>query len=317
MKEADVKKIETALGCSLPAEYRSFLIDHSDEVRRIKEMLPLRAVLWSDPKEIIRENKAARKYAHEMVIGKEERPWPKDFLLVGTNGGGDYWFIDTAGALEGIRHWDHETQRISQCCKTFERYLRDLRRDEKEPAKWQPEPIHSSFDASCPLAERFGITLSRECCEIKCQDNDRPVMEKKLQSHGIDVAMVGEYALDLVAILAKSARQKLTIKTIKSSREYPILSLTFAEPRSGDTRYQGVSANIHRGNVFVSLYNALERTPSPKQTGIDWKEFRERTAAVLLSLLPPGTKARISQPKISAYRKAQGRWNYDLTYSLK
>jgi hypothetical protein len=215
MTERDIKRIESALGSALPTEYREFLVEHSDDVSRIKQLLPLRAILWSDAKEIITGNNATRKSAKEMCIGPEHEPWPETFVVVGTNGGGSYWFIDTSGAKVGLWYYEHETCEISRDCKTFDAYLRELHRDEKEPGKWQPEPIRSSFDASCPLLERFGFFISRRCCEIKCQEGDRPLTEKKLRSHGIDIERVGRGVLRLKAALAKCTPGVLTIKRVK------------------------------------------------------------------------------------------------------
>jgi hypothetical protein len=140
MGESDVARIETALGHPLPAEYRDFLRRHADEVRRIKESLPFRVVLWTDPDDIIRENREARKYADAMTIGEDGEPWPDEFLVVGTNGGGDFWFVDRSGAKWGLWFWQHEDQEIEEHYESFEAYMAELWQEARNPAKWRHPP---------------------------------------------------------------------------------------------------------------------------------------------------------------------------------
>ncbi|HEY1188361.1 MAG TPA: SMI1/KNR4 family protein [Gemmata sp.] len=140
MGEADVARIESALGCLLPGEYRDFLRRHSDEVCRIKAAVPFRAVLWTDADAVIRENLDARKRSDAMTIGKDGEPWPEEFLVVGTNGGGDYWFVDRSGAKWGVWFWQHEAQEVEEHYDSFELYMAELRQVVRNPARWQLPP---------------------------------------------------------------------------------------------------------------------------------------------------------------------------------
>ena len=137
MDEANAARIESSLGYAFPGEYRDFLVRHTEEVYRIKELLIFRAVLWTDADEIIRENENARKYADAMTIGDDQRPWPDNFMVVGTNGGGDYWFVHRDGSARGLWFWQHEAQQIEQDHATFQDYMAELRREAENPARWQ------------------------------------------------------------------------------------------------------------------------------------------------------------------------------------
>jgi hypothetical protein len=137
VREKDIQKLEVSLGFSLPQSYREFLKNHSHELRQIKEVLPFRAVLWTSSKEIIKENKLVRKYASDMTIGENEDPWPETYIVVGTNGGGDYWFIHKNDPKTGLWFWDHETQEVKKVDTTFDKYLSKLRKAMLKPAKWQ------------------------------------------------------------------------------------------------------------------------------------------------------------------------------------
>ncbi|AWM37548.1 SMI1 / KNR4 family protein [Gemmata obscuriglobus] len=132
MGEAEVARIESALGHPLPGEYRDFLRRHADEVRRIKATLPQRAVLWTDADAIIRENLAARQRAAWMTVGEDEEPWPASYLVVGTNGAGDYWFVDRGGAMWGVGFYQHEAHEVEERYGSFEVYLAELRQEARD-----------------------------------------------------------------------------------------------------------------------------------------------------------------------------------------
>ena len=137
MTETDITRIESSLGCALPGEYRDFLVRHADEVRRIKKLLPFRAVLWTDADEIIRQNHDARTYATAVTFGHDEQPWPDNFLVVGTNGGGDYWFIHCNESKPGVWFWQHEAHQIEQRNPSLRAYLEELRREMSLPSRGQ------------------------------------------------------------------------------------------------------------------------------------------------------------------------------------
>jgi hypothetical protein len=316
MTEADLTKIESALGFALPSDYLDFLRTQSDEVRRIKEMLPLRAVLWTEADDIIRQNRDGRKYAKDMTVGENAQPWPTNYMVVGTNGGGDYWFIHRDGSKRGLWFWQHETCAIERTNASFSDYMRDLHRAEKTPEKWQMPAVRSSFDAACPLMERFAVFISRKTCEIECQEADRPLTAAKLRQHGIDIDKLGHCVLAVIAALAKCNPHSLSIK-LNRKPSYGMLKLNFSESPIQDARFRWVGANIFRGNVFVTLHGPQEKAPPPQKAGIDWEAFRQAVTDLLQTIHPPGTKVTLSKPRPSMFTMQRDQWKYDLTYSLK
>lgn len=135
MTEADLVRIESSLKLSLPAEYRKFLRDHSDELRRLDEAnsSPYHTVvIWTDPVVLIKENQEARRLAKYMRVGTDDRPWPKNYLVTGTNGGGDYFFVHRDGTESGLWFWDHESQEIQCRYATLADYLTKLRQEAGE-----------------------------------------------------------------------------------------------------------------------------------------------------------------------------------------
>jgi hypothetical protein len=317
MTDAAITKIESALGYALPNDYRDFLRKNGDEVIRIKELLPLRAVLWTDAEEIIRQNFGMRKYAKEMTIGRRGRRWPENYMVVGTNGA-DYWFIHQDRSKRGLWFWDHEAREIHRANASLAEYLKDLRKDAKDPAKWQPAPVVSSFEPSCPLLDRFRILISARTCEIQCQEADAPLTAAKFRRHGVRLKDVGDRVLRIVAILANCPRKALTIARIPARSSSETLSFDFTEPPIADQRFSWVRANFRTGEISVILmFNGpTDPAPPPGKAGIDWSAFCDAAISLLKAIYPPGTQVRISRPKRRSFTIFRDQWNYDLSYPL-
>jgi hypothetical protein len=124
MDEADIVRIEAAVGCPLPGGYRTFLAKSSAEVARLAVAMPSRAVIWTRADLIIRGNQTGR------GIGP---PWETGAVVVGTNGGGDFWFVRRAG--RGLLFWDHSSGEVTR--GSFAEFLAELRRDARNPDAWQ------------------------------------------------------------------------------------------------------------------------------------------------------------------------------------
>lgn len=92
MTEAEILRVESALGYALPKHYRQFILQHGDELQRINIAIPLRVLPYSDPDEMIRDNEFSRT-GDIFRIGEEQHPWPDSHFLIATNGAGDYWYV--------------------------------------------------------------------------------------------------------------------------------------------------------------------------------------------------------------------------------
>jgi hypothetical protein len=136
--KAEIDYIELCLGSPLPPDYRRFLTHHAAELRSIKDQLPLKAVLWTDPDDIIRGNQYARQHAARMLVGRRGRPWPVNYVVVGTNGAGDYWFVHREESKPGLWFWRHESGEVVQHHRYLREYLEALRAELQTPERWQP-----------------------------------------------------------------------------------------------------------------------------------------------------------------------------------
>jgi SMI1 / KNR4 family (SUKH-1) len=131
----DIARIEAALGCRLPVGYRNFLARHTDEVERLKQAMPVRAVLWTDPAAILRANRPGWIAEMTRAFGATG-PWAGDTIVVGDNGGGDYFFVYRKRSPAGVWHWEHSSKEVSRVSPSFAAYLAELRRDAKR-GEWQ------------------------------------------------------------------------------------------------------------------------------------------------------------------------------------
>jgi hypothetical protein len=137
--EQEIAGIETAVGVALPDHYRRFLLGHADELRDAKQRLPMRAILYSEPADIIWINKALRDNPHMIEVNEDEDPWPPNFFMIGTDGGGDYWMVDLDDPREAFWRYDSESGGLIVPADfgSWADYLAALKHDLEQPEKWQ------------------------------------------------------------------------------------------------------------------------------------------------------------------------------------
>ena len=139
MTEHEIAGIETAVGIALPAHYRWFLMEHADTLRDAKQRLPMRAILYSEPGDIVWINKALRDNPHMIEVNEDEDPWPPNYFMIGTDGGGDYWMVDVDDSRETFWRYDSESGGliVPADFQSWAEYMAALKRDLEQPEKWQ------------------------------------------------------------------------------------------------------------------------------------------------------------------------------------
>lgn len=128
MTERDVARVEKKLDIRLPAHYRQFLIEHGAAVAKAKRgggFVPF----FTTVKEIIEANEALRADPNRQPTNQDTEPWPLKYLIVGTDGGGDYWCVDLTGKREVIWQFDSEAGGTFRHAtpSTWAEYLEQLR----------------------------------------------------------------------------------------------------------------------------------------------------------------------------------------------
>lgn len=325
MTDADLNRIEAKLRITLPASYRKLMGTRAEELKGLTHEIRGKTYGWFDyllflsAKQVIDVNLAERK----TISATEEAfpKWSKTFFLIGTNGAGDFYCLRLKGDQKVWMIGSDCGDKPSKMYDSLTQFVNVQVRRHKEEPLWQPPPVLSSFDGSCPLMERFRVFIGREACQIKAQEGDRPLTEKKLRSKGVDTEALRACVTQIITLLAKC--ETLTIKSqARPSRDGDLL-LKYKEASITDARLLAagvhtVGANVFGGHVYASLYGPQNTAPPPKESGIDWNAFRAAVARLLNVLHPPGTKVVISKDvKPGRFGpKPQGPWEYYFTYTL-
>ncbi|VTR95742.1 : SMI1_KNR4 [Gemmata massiliana] len=108
MIESDITRIEQELSVRLPAPYRQFLLDEADNVARLKETSDRIIRLYTTAEKIIAENVDLRADPDLQPTNGDQDPWPLKYLIIGGDGGGDYWCVDLSSTEDIVWQFDHE-----------------------------------------------------------------------------------------------------------------------------------------------------------------------------------------------------------------
>jgi len=317
--DAELDRIEERLGIRLPDDYRALTRDRADELKGLKWRIGgstygwFDELLYLDADQVVDTNLIER----QPDAGTESAfpGWSDTFFLIGDDGSGNYYAL----RLQGDRKvWmiGSDCDEPSALFDSLAEYVDEQVRLYHEQPPWQPPPALSSFDDSCPLADRFGLYIGAKACEVECQESDRPLTEQKLTDHGIDVQALSSRVRDLVAVLARCDPATMTIEPAPKPSSSGSLVLRFSPPHIADPRFEVVGANIFKGNVYVSLHGPQDDAPPPEAVGIDWTAFRTAVAGILQTLSPPGTRVSVSEARPSRFDLSE-QWNYDLSYTLE
>jgi hypothetical protein len=137
--DLDIAGIEAAVGVTLPGHYRRFLLEHAETLRDARRRIPMRAMWYFEPEDIIWINKGLRDNPLMIEINEDTEPWPPNYFMIGTDGGGDYRMIDLND--EGEAFWKYDSEAggkiVPADFHSYAEYNAALRRDLQEPRKWR------------------------------------------------------------------------------------------------------------------------------------------------------------------------------------
>ena len=111
MTEVDLARIETELAVTVPAHYREFVLAYPQTLRQAKfdynGELASDSFLFDDPQQVIDSNKGIREPGL-LVVDSETEPWPDEYLIVGADGGGNYWCVKLGSKSKAVWFFEHE-----------------------------------------------------------------------------------------------------------------------------------------------------------------------------------------------------------------
>lgn len=128
MTQADIARIEAELGISLPAPYCEFVLAYPQSLREAKfayNQEPASAsFVFDNPQLVIDLNRGMREPGL-LVMDGETAPWPNEYLIIGADGGGNYWCVKLGGRSKAVWFFEHEEgviERQSTSLLEHERY---------------------------------------------------------------------------------------------------------------------------------------------------------------------------------------------------
>ena len=108
MTNAELDRIESALGVKLPAFYRRFMLDYP---RWLPEKQPdwsdvERGELANEPNRVIHFNRYVRGFGPGEFF--DDRPWPDHYFVIGSEEEQNWYFLDLEGGSEAVFLFHHE-----------------------------------------------------------------------------------------------------------------------------------------------------------------------------------------------------------------
>jgi hypothetical protein len=340
MNNDDLNRIESELGVKLSASYRNLMLTRSDELNNLTHEVAgetrryFEDLLFLDVDVLISTNLYVRNPKDDDTA-RFFPGWWHSFLLIGTNGGGDYFCL----RLQGDSHvWmigsdcgDKPTKQYESVNEFVEDCLQALQ-DEQHP----PPPA-SSFDNSLPLIERFQFQTWDDAINIKAQEADRPLTTEKLQQHGIDVDELQRAIQMIVAAFANKQANDVEIPRPPMPSEDGHFAIPFRSPAMSDPRLRSGDVDAYHGQLLIRFdltegawdrmpplkklarlwqHRAIwKSTPPARSLKVNWSLFGQGVTR-LLEALHPGTHVRTSSPEPSGGISTDSRWGYSAEYSI-
>ena len=137
MTEADLARVESELGVSLPAHYREFMLNYPADFLAAsfgpegEPGEPADFLLPYEPETLIRVNREARQHLSLQHFSGSLIPWPEHYFVIGRDSGGDHWFIKlkAESGLSGlVWRYYHEKEMSRVAALSLERYADNLRK---------------------------------------------------------------------------------------------------------------------------------------------------------------------------------------------
>jgi len=119
MTDADLNRIESALGLKLPAFYRRFMLDYPQWlVEKQPDWSDVeRGELANDPERVIHFNQYVRGFEPGEFF--DDRPWPPDYFVIGSEEEQNWYFLDLAGGSEAVLLFHHEQGEVRREAKSL------------------------------------------------------------------------------------------------------------------------------------------------------------------------------------------------------
>jgi hypothetical protein len=140
MTEADLDRIEQALGFPLPAFYRRFMVDYPRWLPGEQPEGFDPVTEWefaNDPDRVIEFNQFVREQEEGYFV--DDGPWPDEYLVIGSEEDQNYFAVNRLGGKQTVYLWSHEDGEFRPIAKSLGGYVKwlvrwweDIKRDSEQ-----------------------------------------------------------------------------------------------------------------------------------------------------------------------------------------
>ena len=117
MNTQQLERICSTFGINLPASYRDFQLQYPESFDQdIRDH-----DIYDDPDRVIKETNFLR--SSDFIPGG----WPKNYLVIGDSGCGDWYYLDIATETGQIGCWDHEEDGFSMQQTDINEFAEEIR----------------------------------------------------------------------------------------------------------------------------------------------------------------------------------------------
>jgi hypothetical protein len=127
MTNADLDRIEQALGFPLPAFYRRFMAEYPRwlQGRQPPWLNPITEWGFADnPDRVIEFNRFVR--AQEPGWFFDDRRWPDEYLVIGSEYDQNYYLVDRLSGEETVYRWSHEDGELEAVARSLPEFRDNL-----------------------------------------------------------------------------------------------------------------------------------------------------------------------------------------------
>jgi hypothetical protein len=300
MTQSDLLAIESELQTKLPKVFRTFMLNHGEEIRQAEKTLRYEVVLKTDPKEVVELNLEVRHF------GIETEPWPLEYLALSDNGAGDHECIKLSDATGAIYRFYHERGGFCRKYKSLKDYLGNLeKRMEKFGKSGAGKSDPELLDALTLLSgeHAFLAVLKR----VKS-----PATLESLRAAGINPDRLKSGLAQVLELITGIAAGKW--RMVIGAGDYPVQLKVSYSTNAKLVRPLALSS-IHMGDGELTVgFKALDPKVPPSNPPIDWLALENALCGLHKTVI--GKPVRLSLGKISGEFNEYGYGSYECEYCL-
>lgn len=314
MTAADLKKIEKELGIQLPTEFRKVLSARARELGKLGSFLGRQ--LYQDADRLISINLKER--PSHMGTGGAFPKWEKKFVLIGDNGGGNYYCLrldNTAGVF--MIGSDTDSKRPKKLFASLDAYVDEILADHARQ--------HTLLCRSGGPADSVSLFVETEPwggdAWIVYPGEDSPITLKSLAALGVDLAGINREIIAVLAALLQCPPTGMTVEAEVVAGCDVGLKFNFPETKASsklglkisgapwpeDVPWGYVGISTAGSSAEVIFYNGVK---APARVKFDWNSLSGPLAKLIEAAYPGQVTVAVSPPGKPVRSK------HELTYTL-